>query len=154
MNLSTTKTVFGSDVPTMYSERAVLCHPISVNLAQKLQEEFRGELLLSFSAGADAFNIAPLLSCGFRTVTVCTDLLKPGGYMRLHQYFSELNAAIKKYNAKNINDFITRTAGLTDLDAALQTELDAAGMTDLDAALLQTDLNASEDLTVDEAPYD
>ena len=35
-------------------------HPISVNLAQKLQEEFAGELLLSFSAGADAFNISDL----------------------------------------------------------------------------------------------
>ena len=35
-------------------------HPISVNLAKKLRKDFKAELLLSFSAGADAFNISRL----------------------------------------------------------------------------------------------
>ena len=89
------KNVFGSDVSMMYMSGRAL-HPISVNLARKLQEEFCGGLLLSFSAGADAFNISDLISCGFRTVTVCSDLLKPGGYMRLNQYFEELNKSLSK----------------------------------------------------------
>ncbi len=97
------KTVFGGDVPMMYMSGRAL-HPISVSLAARLQEEFDGELLLSFSAGADAFNITDLISCGFRTVTVCSDLLRPGGYMRMSQYFTELRAGLKKADAKNIND--------------------------------------------------
>jgi putative selenate reductase len=97
------KTVFGNDVSMMYMSGRAL-HPISVNLAARLQKEFNGELLLSFSAGADAFNVTDLISCGFRTVTVCSDLLRPGGYLRLSQYFTELRAGLQKADAKSIND--------------------------------------------------
>ena len=135
------KTVFGSDVPMMYMSGRAL-HPISVNLAHRLQEEFGGGLLLSFSAGADAFNIAPLISCGFRTVTVCSDLLKPGGYMRLNQYFTELNASLQKYNAGSIDDFIARKAGRTDFREAGMTDHKASGMTGMEAAGM-TDLKAA-----------
>ena len=83
------KDIFDSDVEMMYMSGRAL-HPISINLARKLQQEFNGELLLSFSAGADAFNISDIISCGFKTVTVCSDILKPGGYMRLNQYFDKL----------------------------------------------------------------
>jgi putative selenate reductase len=83
------KVVFGRDVEQMYMSGRAL-HPLSVNLAAKLQQAFGGRLDLSFSGGADAFNIADLLRSGFLTVTVCSDLLKPGGYMRLHQYFEHL----------------------------------------------------------------
>jgi len=82
--------VFDSDVEMIYMSGRAL-HPVSVSVAEKLQREIGGELLLSFSGGADAFNICNLLSCGFTTVTVCSDLLKPGGYMRLNQYFMELD---------------------------------------------------------------
>ncbi len=111
------KNVFGNDVSMMYMSGRAL-HPISVNLARKLQEEFSGELLLSFSAGANAFNISDLLSCGFRTVTTCSDLLKPGGYMRLNQYFDELNKSLRSKAADGIDDYITRLAGQKDLTAA------------------------------------
>lgn len=90
------KSVFSSDIDMMYMSGRAL-HPISINVAKKLQNEFNGELQLSFSAGADAFNIADILSCGFKTVTVCSDILKPGGYMRLNQYFKEL-----KINTKSL----------------------------------------------------
>jgi len=111
------KKVFGSDVTMMYMSGRAL-HPVSVALARRLQKEFSGDLLLSFSAGADAFNIAPLVSCGFRTVTVCSDLLKPGGYMRLNQYFSELEKALRAKKAGDITDFIRKSAGLRDKNAA------------------------------------
>jgi putative selenate reductase len=42
-------------------------------------------LQISFSGGADAFNLTKLLACGIRPVTMATTLLKPGGYERLHQ---------------------------------------------------------------------
>lgn len=81
--------VFDSDAGMMYMSGRAL-HPISVCLSEKLQLDFGGELLMSFSGGADAFNISDLLAGGFKTVTVCTDLLKPGGYMRMNQFFVEI----------------------------------------------------------------
>ncbi len=108
------KNVFGSDVPMMYMSGRAL-HPLSVSLADRLQDEFGGDLLLSFSAGADAFNVSDLIACGFRTVTVCTDLLKPGGYMRMNQYFGELNRSLSGLQTTTIDEYIIRSAGGTDL---------------------------------------
>ncbi|MCK7520856.1 MAG: hypothetical protein MZV64_25760 [Ignavibacteriales bacterium] len=84
------KQLFGSDAEMMYMSGRAL-HPIAINLARMLQQDFNGNLLLSFSAGADAFNISDIISCGFKTVTVCSDILKPGGYMRLKQYYDKLS---------------------------------------------------------------
>ncbi len=115
---------FGSDVNMMYMSGRAL-HPLAVVLARRLQEEFSGKLLLSFSAGADAFNIAPLVSCGFRTVTVCSDLLKPGGYMRLNQYIRELETALRVREAPDIPEFIRESAGEKDKNAAALANLKA-----------------------------
>ncbi|MDR1587607.1 MAG: putative selenate reductase subunit YgfK, partial [Treponema sp.] len=59
--------------------------PLSVNAAKKLSEAFGGELPISYSGGADYFNLADLLETGIRPVTVATTILKPGGYERLTQ---------------------------------------------------------------------
>lgn len=83
------KDVFPSHEPMMYMSGRAL-HPISLNVARKLQNEFEGRLNVSFSAGADCFNLPQLLSCGLSPVTVCSDLLRPGGYGRLHQYVGAL----------------------------------------------------------------
>jgi putative selenate reductase len=79
------KKVFPSSEKMMYMSGRAL-HPISIVLANKLQTEFDGNLNISFSGGADAFNIDNILNSGLMPVTVCTDLLKPGGYSRLKQY--------------------------------------------------------------------
>ncbi|MBS4014641.1 MAG: putative selenate reductase subunit YgfK [Bacteroidetes bacterium] len=114
------KNVFGGDVDMMYMSGRAL-HPISINLAAKLQEEFKGELQLSFSAGADAFNIADILKCGFKTVTVSSDLLKPGGYMRLNQYVENLDNELNKKKVNSINEFILSSANKTNIkEAALE----------------------------------
>jgi putative selenate reductase len=68
-------------------------HAITVNLAHQISEEFDGELPMSFSAGADCFNSADLLAAGMQTITVCSDLLKTGGYLRLLQYIEAVNDA-------------------------------------------------------------
>ena len=65
-------------------------HPLTINLAKKLQTDFNGELDISFSAGVDAFNVSDTLACNLKPITVCSDLLKPGGYLRLLQYLDEL----------------------------------------------------------------
>ncbi|MFC2094067.1 putative selenate reductase subunit YgfK [Bacteroidota bacterium] len=81
-------------------------HPITVNLAAKLQNDFNGKLDLSFCSGVDAFNVSDTLKCNLGPVTVCSDLLKPGGYLRLTQYLEEIEKDIKNTASNNIEDFI------------------------------------------------
>jgi len=62
-------------------------HPISIAVARKLRNDKRiKNLNISFCGGVDAFNIAEVLACNLHPITVCSDLLKPGGYSRLLQY--------------------------------------------------------------------
>ncbi len=86
-------------------------HPISVNLANKLQKEFDGRLDISFSGGADAFNISNLLACGLKPVTVCSDILKPGGYGRLWQYISNIDETYSRYDARSAKELISAHNG-------------------------------------------
>lgn len=86
-------------------------HPISINVAAMLQKEFNGKLDLSFSAGADCFNIPDILRCGLKPVTICSDILKPGGYGRLSQYLTNINIAINDADAADLDDFILKTSG-------------------------------------------
>lgn len=65
-------------------------HAISIQVAAQLHQDFNGRLPISFCAGADCFNITDLLACGLFPVTVCSDLLKPGGYGRLAQYCTRI----------------------------------------------------------------
>jgi len=102
------RTVFERD-PTMYLSGRPL-HAVTTNLAATLAEEFRGDLPLSFAGGADCFNVADLLGAGIRTVTVCSDLLKSGGYLRMLQYPENVDAAFDAVGALDIPDFICRTA--------------------------------------------
>lgn len=111
------KDIFGDAVDMMYMSGRAL-HPISVNLAKKLRRDINSEIPFSFSAGADAFNIADVLSCGFKTVTVCSDILKPGGYMRLNQYFEELQKHFDANKSQSINDYTKNIASCEDLNLA------------------------------------
>ncbi|MFO7461460.1 MAG: 3-hydroxyacyl-CoA dehydrogenase family protein [Desulfatiglandales bacterium] len=66
--------------------------------------------MLSFAGGADCFNVADLLRSGMRTITVCSDLLKSGGYLRMLQYMEKVDAAYDEVGAVDTEDFICRTA--------------------------------------------
>jgi len=70
--------------------------PLSINVAKKLSQVFEGELPVSYSGGADYFNLKELLETGIRPVTVATAILKPGGYERLLQ--------LAELAAETIND--------------------------------------------------
>jgi len=80
-------------------------YPVTMNLFNKLAHEFNENLRVSYSAGADALNIATILSCGARPVTACSDLLKPGGYARLAQWLENLEAAMRTAGAANLDEF-------------------------------------------------
>ncbi|OFX28469.1 MAG: putative selenate reductase subunit YgfK [Bacteroidetes bacterium GWA2_32_17] len=83
------KNIFPESEKMMYMSGRAL-HPISINLAKKLQNEFKGKLNISFCGGADCFNISDILNCGLQPVTTCSDILKPGGYGRLFQYIENI----------------------------------------------------------------
>ena len=104
------KNIFPSNEKMMYMSGRAL-HPISVNVAARLQNEFAGKLDISFSAGADCFNLPKIIACGIKPVTVCSDILKPGGYARQLQYLEELAAAIRAEKAGDIENFIVKFAG-------------------------------------------
>jgi NADPH-dependent glutamate synthase beta subunit-like oxidoreductase len=136
------RTVFESDDMMYLSGRAL--HPVTTNLANLLNEEFRGDLLFSFAGGADAFNVAPLLAGGMKSITTCSDLLKSGGYLRMLQYLEETRAAIEKTGAGDIADFIARTAVTGDRFDDFAPTLRYAALTDTG---LELDLEASERLS-------
>jgi putative selenate reductase len=79
-------------------------YPITMNLFARLMAEFDGGLRVSYSAGADALNVATILSCGARTVTACTDLLKPGGYARFGQWLENLDAEMAARGAASLDE--------------------------------------------------
>lgn len=101
------------EVTNYLSGRAL--HPISVNLATKLQSDFDGQLDISFSAGADTFNITNILACNIKPVTTCTDVLKPGGYGRLRQYLDNIRTEFSSVGAQNIDEYIINLGGKTNV---------------------------------------
>ena len=108
-SLNSTKWLPSKEKMVYTSGRAL--HPITINLAEKLQDEFNGNLDISFSAGVDAFNVTNTLSCNLRPITVCSDLLKPGGYLRLTQYVEEIEKEFSVLEAHSIEEFILKKSG-------------------------------------------
>ncbi|MCF6239994.1 MAG: putative selenate reductase subunit YgfK [Bacteroidales bacterium] len=94
------KDVFPKKEKMMYASGKVL-HPISVNVARKLQNDFKGELDISFSAGIDALNVQEVINCGMYPVTVCSDILKPGGYGKLAQYLDNISELPQNKKGEN-----------------------------------------------------
>jgi putative selenate reductase len=109
------KNIFDKNEKMMYMSGRAL-HPISMTLAGKLQNDFAGELDISFSGGADCFNISDIISAGLSPVTVCTDVLKPGGYGRLTKYFENLQKEFNLLKAKNIDDFFIKKSNHNNKD--------------------------------------
>jgi putative selenate reductase len=108
-SLNSAKWLPSKEIMVYTSGRAL--HPITINLAEKLQNDFDGNLDISFSGGVDAFNITDTLSCNLRPVTVCSDLLKPGGYLRLTQYIEKIQKEFSALDSHGIEEFITKKAG-------------------------------------------
>lgn len=98
-------------------------YPVTMALFDKLARELGGALNVSYSAGADALNVATILACGARPVTVASDLLKPGGYGRLGQYLETIEAAMAERGAATLDELARdRLANLAGAAAAAQTD--------------------------------
>ena len=78
-------------------------YPLTINLAYKLAAEFNGDLKISYSGGADAFNIERIFATGIQPITVATTLLKPGAYTRFKQMADLLDPLMANQEASKIN---------------------------------------------------
>jgi putative selenate reductase len=116
LEVENSRSVFDQAEKMMYLSGRPL-HAITVNLAHELAEEFDGDLSMSFSAGANCFNAPHLLAAGMQTITVCSDLLKTGGYLRLLQYLETVDDAFKKTGSSSIDAFILKSAGTDEAHA-------------------------------------
>jgi len=91
----------------MYLSGAPL-HVITLHLVERVRRA-RPELPLSFSAGVDARNFADCVALGLAPVTVCTDLLKPGGYGRLPRYLENLEARMRRMAVRTLRDLVVQS---------------------------------------------
>jgi putative selenate reductase len=79
-------------------------YPITINLFRKLAHEFKGDLSVSYSAGADALNVTTILAAGARPVTAATDLLKPGGYSKFLQYLENVEQGMRDRGVSTLDE--------------------------------------------------
>lgn len=59
--------------------------PLSITLAARLTKQFNGKLRISYSGGADYYNLKEIVDAGIWPVTMATTMLKTGGYQRIEQ---------------------------------------------------------------------
>ncbi len=60
-------------------------YALTLSVASKLSHDFNGKLRISYSGGADFFNIDKIFKLGIWPITMATTVLKPGGYNRMVQ---------------------------------------------------------------------
>jgi len=69
--------------------------PITISLAAKIARSLPKEgSRISYCGGVSAFNAAELIKAGLGPLTIATDILKPGGYLRFSQIAREVVGAL------------------------------------------------------------
>jgi len=96
---------------------------LAVELAHRLTEDTDGRLAISFAGGADATGTPALLAAGLRPVTLCSDLLRPGGYLRLGHVIDAIDDALEQAGAHSLDAFALARAGGHDVHAAARRNL-------------------------------
>ncbi len=86
-------------------------YPISLSLALRFREAVGAAFPISFSAGIDAQNFPDAAACGLAPITTCTDLLRQGGYGRLHKYLGNLHKRMQALGAKDLDGYILAAEG-------------------------------------------
>ena len=124
---------------TMYLSGAPL-HVLATELVRRFRRVFADRVPISFSAGVDATNFPDLAALGLRPITVCTDLLRAGGYGRGRRYFAELSRRMAEKGAPDLETFALRARG--EAEAALR----GLGLLPGREALCRAALSAGGDL--------
>jgi putative selenate reductase len=99
------KRFFPASERMMYLSGAPL-HPLAIALVARFRGAFGDRFPISFSGGVDSHNFADAVALGLEPVTVCSDLLRFGGYRRGWVYVAEL---IKRMDAVAAPDIATFT---------------------------------------------
>ena len=94
----------------MYLSGAPL-HVLAMRLVGRFRERFGDTYPVSFSAGVDRRNFPDAAALGLAAITVCSDLLKPGGYARLAGYFDELEGRMEASGAGDLEELVIRAYG-------------------------------------------
>lgn len=97
----------------MYLSGAPL-HVLAVQLVSDFRERYGDRFPLSFSAGIDQKNFADAAALGLVPVTVCSDLLQPGGYGRASGYLTELYRRMGEVRATTLGDFCLSAYGFAE----------------------------------------
>ncbi len=109
---------------TMYLSGPPL-HVISTRLLGRLADALPGQLaipghdgdiLVSFSAGVTKANLADTVATGLNPATICSDLLKPGGYGRLAPMLRGLADELRAAGCADLASY--RARRLAEADAA------------------------------------
>jgi putative selenate reductase len=96
---------------TMYLSGPPL-HVLATALLDRLADALPGQLMLpghdgdvqvSFSAGVTKENVADTIAMGVRPATICSDLLKPGGYGRLAPMLKSLTTSVRDLAATDLD---------------------------------------------------
>lgn len=66
-------------------------YALTLAVGKKLTAAFDGKLRISYSGGADFFNIEKIFKLGIWPITMATTVLKPGGYQRFTQIAETLS---------------------------------------------------------------
>jgi len=101
-------------------------HVLAMNLVRKFRGTFGDTYPISFSAGIDKDNFAEAVSLGLAPVTVCSDLLRTGGYARMTKYFDSLYKKMDAVGAGDLSEFVLKGRGHAE-DALAKLGLDAEG---------------------------
>lgn len=135
------RTFFPASEKEMYLSGPPL-HVLAMNLVQSFRKVFGARFPISFSAGVDRGNFADSVALGLVPVTVCSDLLQPGGYARASRYFDPLLSRMEALGAATIPEYVIRAFGQG--AAALE---DVSGLDEPTRARLRAALDAGGDLT-------
>ena len=94
----------------MYLSGAPL-HVLAAALVDRFSREFGDRFPISFAAGIDRGNFAEAVGLGLAPVTVCTDLLKPGGYAHGRGYLTALADKMRAAGARTVDEWVIRGSG-------------------------------------------
>ncbi|MBI1852839.1 MAG: glutamate synthase [Planctomycetes bacterium] len=92
-------------------------HVLAMQLVARFRETFGDRFPISFSGGIDAENVADSIALGLVPVTVCSDLLRPGGYGRMQSYYRRIAERMDRAGARTRDEWVL--LGLGEAEGAL-----------------------------------
>lgn len=78
--------------------------PLTITLASRLSREFEGTFPISYSGGASQLNILQIFETGIKPITIATELLKPGGYLRMAEIARKLEPMVGERRQPEVID--------------------------------------------------